>query len=55
MTIFGFLRTLDIKIHKANENIEKRHENFIDSRYSSPLTNPFLNRKPKTIVWIEKE
>ena len=55
MTIMHFLRTLEQRINKSNGNIGIKPENFIDSRYLSPLTNPFLNNKQKTIIWIEKK
>lgn len=55
MTMVRFLRTLEARINKTNEILDKMNENFIDSRYSSPVTNPFLNKKSKTIIWIEKE
>ncbi|MBR6162355.1 hypothetical protein IKQ26_00470 [bacterium] len=51
-----FLRTLETRINKTCEKmIIQDNNNFIDNRYSSPLTNPFFNKKSKTIIWIEKK
>ncbi len=55
MTMIRFLRTLEARINKTNEIFDKKSKNFIDNRYSSPISNPFMINKTKTIVWIEKE
>ena len=54
MTMVRFLRTLEARINKTNEIFDKKSKNFIDSRYSSPISNPFMNRERRTVIWIEK-
>ena len=57
MTFYRFLRTLNSRINNIQESLESSNSRykFKDSRYSSPISNPFFSRKPKTIVWLDDE
>ena len=57
MKFYRFLRTLNSRINNIQEGLEVSNSRyrFKDSRYSSPITNPFFGRKPKTIVWLDEE
>ncbi len=56
MTFYKFLRTLDFRIKNIQESLDVSNSryNFKDNRYSSPMSNPFFNRHPKTIVWLDE-
>lgn len=55
MTFYGFMKTLNFRIKNIQDSLDVSNSRlkFKDSSYSSPMSNPFFNRKPKTIIWLD--
>ena len=56
MMFYRFMRTLNSRIKNIQDNLDvsNSHYKFKDSRYSSPILNPFFNHHPKTIIWLDE-